>query len=83
MNQQGVRYTRSKDTRQLVGAAHLLPSGKWAARAFIVSDVGVGVSPTEVEIPIPSDAPLFNTDYQAADYAMKIAVQYAANYPSP
>lgn len=37
----------------------------------------------EIGLLVSPDAPLFDTDYEAAEYAMKVAVGYSTDHPEP
>lgn len=80
---EGVRYTRSKDARQLVGASLRMPSGQWAPRPSILEHSDASERTIEIGLLMSPDAPLFDTDYEAAEYAMKVAVGYSTDHPEP
>lgn len=81
--QLGVRYARAHNDRYLSGSAVRRPGGKWAPFGSI-SALGLTAARSVIRpVPFPPETPLFESDHEAAAYAIEAVVRYSLEHPGP
>lgn len=79
----GVRYARAHGDRYLLGSAVRRPDGKWAPFGSI-SALSLSAADTAVhQVPFPPETPLFDSDHDAAVYAISAVARYSLEHPGP
>ena len=75
-----LRFARTIAGKLVVGSARQLASGEWLPWA-IVTPLDIGDQhAAETELPMPQSTLSFKTEFEAADYAVKTAVNIVAAF---